>query len=165
MCPQIRKSNAAPVQSRTVRLDPSPLNHPCRDRTPTPPLAQSGSVADKLHVVDQSIRSRLDELKRIELERLRRKATEAYELSNGLDRDAIKEPLHLEHRNPHTFREEDLRRLVRKVGAAPDSRYAGDIGRAVAVRGVGESSGRFICIKYCFVIVCGYSISFLLSPN
>ncbi|KAF0290683.1 Nucleobindin-2 [Amphibalanus amphitrite] len=76
---------------------------------------KSGAVADKLHVVDPSIRSRLDELKRIELERLRRKATEAYELSNGLDREAIKEPLHLEHRNPHTFREEDLRRLVRKT--------------------------------------------------
>ncbi|XP_037069987.1 nucleobindin-2-like isoform X2 [Pollicipes pollicipes] len=76
---------------------------------------KSGQVADRLHVVDPSIRSKLDELKRIELSRLRQKATEAFELSNGLDREAIKEPLHLDHRNPHTFREEDLRRLVRKT--------------------------------------------------
>ena len=72
-------------------------------------------MADKLHVVDPSIRSKLDELKRIELDRLRRKATEAFELSNGLDRETIKEPHHLDHRNPHTFREEDLKRLIHKV--------------------------------------------------
>ncbi|XP_043232068.1 nucleobindin-2-like isoform X1 [Amphibalanus amphitrite] len=76
---------------------------------------QSGSVADKLHVVDPSIRSKLDELKRIELDRLRRKATEAFELSNGLDRNTIREPHHLDHRNPHTFREEDLRKLIHKT--------------------------------------------------
>ncbi|XP_037086650.1 nucleobindin-2-like isoform X3 [Pollicipes pollicipes] len=76
---------------------------------------KSGQVAEQLHVVDPAIRSKLDELKRIELGRLRQKATEAFELSNGLDRNTIKEPHHLDHRNPHTFREEDLRRLIHKT--------------------------------------------------
>ena len=103
-------------------------------------------MADLLHVVDPQIRSKLDELKRIELERLRKKATEAFELSNGLDRNAIKEPHHLDHRNPHTFRSEDLRKLILKVSQG--GRWTGPA--AVGKRG-SENGG---CSRICGVVAC-----------
>ena len=104
-------------------------------------------MADLLHVVDPQIRSKLDELKRIELDRLRKKATEAFELSNGLDRNAIKEPPHLDHRNPHTFRSEDLRKLILKV-----SRGGRRTGPAAVGKRGSENGGSS---RICRVWTCG----------
>lgn len=61
------------------------------------------------------MRTRLDELKREELERLRHLAIKQFELANEIDRDHLKINEHLDHENPHTFEQEDLRKLILKT--------------------------------------------------
>lgn len=61
------------------------------------------------------MRTKLDEIKRREVERLRDLASKAYELSNGIDRKHLKIPQHLDHGNEHTFEIEDLRKLIQKT--------------------------------------------------
>jgi nucleobindin len=51
---------------------------------------RSGKIAQELELVDHSVRTKLDELKRSELERLRGLAMELYERSNDIDRAHIK---------------------------------------------------------------------------
>lgn len=60
-------------------------------------------------------RSRLDEIKRIELERLRHLVTKENELRNGLDVDHLKVLEHLDHTNTHSFEIQDLKKLIAKV--------------------------------------------------
>lgn len=65
--------------------------------------------------MDHKVRTRLDELKREELERLRHLATKEYNLMNNLDLEHLKIAEHLDHSNKHTFEIEDLKKLIAKV--------------------------------------------------
>ncbi|XP_012526825.1 nucleobindin-2 isoform X3 [Monomorium pharaonis] len=75
----------------------------------------SGKIAHELQFVDHKIRTRLDELKREELERLRHLATKEHNLVNGLDVDHLKIAEYLDHSNTHTFEIEDLKKLIAKT--------------------------------------------------
>lgn len=76
---------------------------------------QSGKIAQELEYVNHNVRSQLDELKRIELQRLRELATRQFELSNHIDRDHMKIAEHLDHENQHTFEIDDLKKLILKT--------------------------------------------------
>jgi len=65
-----------------------------------------------LDYVSHHVRSKLDEIKRKELERLRALATREFELTNHIDRNHLKVPEHVDHGNEHTFEIEDLRKLI-----------------------------------------------------
>ncbi|CAG2065393.1 unnamed protein product, partial [Timema podura] len=78
----------------------------------------TGKIAQELEYVNHQVRTKLDELKRQELERLRHLASKEFEIRNGLDREHLKiGPEHLDHANPHTFEIEDLRKLIAKTTA------------------------------------------------
>lgn len=76
---------------------------------------RSGKIAQELEYVNHNVRSQLDELKRIELQRLRELATRHFELSNHIDRDHIKIAEHVDHENQHTFEIDDLKKLILKT--------------------------------------------------
>ncbi|XP_048263302.1 nucleobindin-2 [Bombus terrestris] len=76
---------------------------------------RTGKIADQLEFVNHNIRSRLDEIKRDELERLRHLATKENELKNGLDIEHLKIPEHLDHTNTRTFEIQDLKKLIAKT--------------------------------------------------
>lgn len=78
---------------------------------------QSGKIAQELDYVNHNVRSRLNELKRQELERLRHLARQAYEMSNGVDRRHMKIPEHIDHLNSDTFEVEDLKKLILKTSS------------------------------------------------
>lgn len=65
--------------------------------------------------MNHNVRSKLNELKRHELERLRHFAKQAYEAQNGIDRRHMKIPEHLDHKNSATFEVEDLKKLIQKT--------------------------------------------------
>nr|CAD7420158.1 unnamed protein product [Timema poppensis] len=76
---------------------------------------RTGKIAQELEYVNHQVRTKLDELKRQELERLRHLANKEFEIRNGVDREHLKiGPEHLDHANPHTFEIEDLRKLIAK---------------------------------------------------
>lgn len=77
---------------------------------------RSGKIAQELELVDHNVRSKLDELKRNELERIRGLAIQLYEKSNDIDREHMKVGEHIDHVNSHTFEIEDLRKLIVKTG-------------------------------------------------
>ncbi|CAH0716033.1 unnamed protein product, partial [Brenthis ino] len=84
---------------------------------------RSGKIAEQLDFVNHNVRTKLDEIKRRELERLRHLATRQFELTNNLDVHG-KVPVnkmvtneHLDHTNPHTFEIEDLKKLIHKTTA------------------------------------------------
>lgn len=76
---------------------------------------RTGKIAQELEYVNHNVRSRLDELKRIELQRLRELATRQFELTNEIDRDHMKISEHVDHENQHTFEIEDLKKLILKT--------------------------------------------------
>lgn len=78
---------------------------------------RTGKIAHELEFVDHNVRSKLDEVKRAELERLRHLAQREYELTNDIDVEhmKIRPPEHLDHDNPHTFEINDLKKLIHKV--------------------------------------------------
>ncbi|XP_071548084.1 nucleobindin-2 isoform X1 [Panulirus ornatus] len=76
---------------------------------------KSGKIARELHFVDHNVRTKLDELKRRELERLRHLAIKEHEKLTGVDRNLLKIPVHIDHRNPTRFEVEDLKRLIIKT--------------------------------------------------
>lgn len=77
---------------------------------------QTGKIAQELDYVNHQVRTKLDELKRQEIERLRHLATKNFELNKGIDTEHLKIiPEHLDHSNPHTFEVEDLVKLISKV--------------------------------------------------
>ncbi|XP_017059098.1 nucleobindin-2 [Drosophila ficusphila] len=76
---------------------------------------RSGKIAQELDYVNHHVRTKLDEIKRREVERLRELANQAYELSNDIDRKHLKVSQHLDHENEHTFEIEDLRKLIQKT--------------------------------------------------
>lgn len=66
--------------------------------------------------MNHHVRTKLDEIKRTELERLRHLASKEFELRHGLDTEHLKiPPEHVDLSNPHTFEIEDLRKLILKV--------------------------------------------------
>lgn len=80
---------------------------------------QSGVIAHELEFVSHKVRSRLDEIKRGELERLRHLASKQYDIENGLNTSHGKvgtanDKEHIDHANPHTFEIEDLKKLIAK---------------------------------------------------
>ena len=61
------------------------------------------------------MRTKLDEVKRREIERLRHLATKEFEIENDLDIDHLKIHEHVDHDNPHTFEIDDLKKLIATV--------------------------------------------------
>ncbi|ALC44148.1 NUCB1, partial [Drosophila busckii] len=76
---------------------------------------RSGKIAQELDYVNHHVRTKLDEIKRREVERLRELANKEYELRNGIDREHLKVAQHLDHGNQMTFEVEDLRKLIKKT--------------------------------------------------
>ncbi|XP_076622787.1 nucleobindin 1 isoform X2 [Colletes latitarsis] len=76
---------------------------------------RTGKIADQLQFLNHNVRSRLDEIKREELERLRHLATKENELKDGLDIDHLKITEHLDHTNTRTFEIQDLKKLIAKT--------------------------------------------------
>ncbi|XP_078043705.1 nucleobindin 1 isoform X4 [Augochlora pura] len=76
---------------------------------------RTGKIADQLQFVDHNIRTRLDEIKRKELERLRHLAIKENEIRNGLDIDHLKVADHIDHTNTRTFEINDLKKLMAKT--------------------------------------------------
>ncbi|XP_022667277.1 nucleobindin-2-like isoform X2 [Varroa destructor] len=87
---------------------------------------RNGQIATHLDLVDHKVRTKLDELKRIEVDRLRKLTQKKNELEHGvyrdgrlwrsvpkkgLDRDKLIND-HLDHDNQHTFEIEDLKKLI-----------------------------------------------------
>ncbi|GFQ66566.1 nucleobindin-2 [Trichonephila clavata] len=76
---------------------------------------RSGHIAKELEFVKHNVRTKLDELKRIEVDRLRKLIQEQMERTElGLNRKGggVKIPNHLDIENPHTFEIEDLKKLI-----------------------------------------------------
>jgi len=67
---------------------------------------RTGKIAEELEYVGRHVRSKLDELKRQELNRLREIARKAYGDSD---------PGHVDHENPHSFEKADLLKLIQQV--------------------------------------------------
>ncbi len=75
---------------------------------------RDGTIADELDFVHHNVRSQLDDIKRRELERLRHLTMRQYEMSQGIDREHIKVPGHLDVKLP-TFEKDDLKRLIKST--------------------------------------------------
>ncbi|XP_077301796.1 nucleobindin 1 isoform X1 [Arctopsyche grandis] len=81
---------------------------------------RTGKIAHELDFVHHNVRTKLDEIKRNELERLRHLVTKQFELTNNLDAAHAKiasHAEHLDHSNPHTFEIDDLKKLIYKTTA------------------------------------------------
>uniref|UniRef100_A0AAX7TCV9 EF-hand domain-containing protein n=1 Tax=Astatotilapia calliptera TaxID=8154 RepID=A0AAX7TCV9_ASTCA len=79
---------------------------------------KQGKLAKELDFVSHHVRTKLDELKRQEVNRLRTliKAKQDLEGGNAVDHQALlKQFEYLNHMNPHTFEVEDLDRLIRSA--------------------------------------------------
>ncbi|KAJ1524772.1 hypothetical protein ONE63_009649 [Megalurothrips usitatus] len=81
---------------------------------------RSGKIAHELEYVSHAVRTRLDEVKRSEMERLRKYTKKAHDLQQGLDTEhlgihSIPDQEHIDDTNPETFEIEDLRRLIAKT--------------------------------------------------
>ncbi|CAD5121236.1 DgyrCDS9769 [Dimorphilus gyrociliatus] len=81
---------------------------------------EAGDVAQHLELVSKGVRSKLDELKRQEIERLKIIAKLLKKNINQRDVKRYREKLidlveHLDHSNPTSFEEDDLRRLIKKA--------------------------------------------------
>merc|ERR1712088_256013 len=71
-----------------------------------------GSIAEELKFVDHNLRTKLDDVKRKEVDRLRKLAVKQYEKSNGINREEMKMPGHIDVSN-HRFDVEDLKKLIK----------------------------------------------------
>lgn len=76
---------------------------------------RTGKIAHELEFVNHRIRTKLDELKREELERLRHLAIKENQLNNGLDLKHLKIAEHLDHTNSRSFEINDLKKLIAKT--------------------------------------------------
>lgn len=78
---------------------------------------KSGKIAEELQFVSHHVRTRLDEIKRVELERLKELVEKKKQLEDP--NSIIDDPLHhhIDHANPHTFEIEDLKKLIKKTTA------------------------------------------------
>ena len=75
---------------------------------------RDGTIAHELEFVQHGVRTKLDEIKRRELERLRHLAVKQNEISQGIDRKHMKIPQHLEFQNPR-FEIDDLKKLIKST--------------------------------------------------
>ena len=75
---------------------------------------RDGSIAHELEFVNHGVRTKLDEIKRRELERLRHYAMRQNEISQGVDRKHMKIPQHVEIKSP-TFEIDDLKKLIQST--------------------------------------------------
>lgn len=77
---------------------------------------KTGKIASNLQFVNRNIRTKLDELKRKEIERLRQLIARKAAIHN-LKPDQINEllPKHLDHNNVDTFEEGDLEKLIKQA--------------------------------------------------
>lgn len=74
---------------------------------------KTGDVAHQLEYVNHNVRNKLDELKRMEIDRLRRLNIQAMERQEfGINREGIKLPHHVNYENPNTFEIDDLKKLI-----------------------------------------------------
>ncbi|XP_065226346.1 nucleobindin-2-like isoform X2 [Planococcus citri] len=69
---------------------------------------KSAKIADELEFVNHHVRSKLDELKRTELDRLRALVRESAHAN-------LTPPGHIDHENPNTFEVKDFKKLIKKV--------------------------------------------------
>ncbi|KAI7690783.1 Nucleobindin-2 [Sarcoptes scabiei] len=83
----------------------------------------SGHVAGIIDQVAPEIRSRLDELKRVEMERLRKLLAREHKLEEEMEDEQHRQKIgdddsvaaHIDHSNPHSFEAEDLQKLILKA--------------------------------------------------
>jgi len=75
---------------------------------------RDGSIAEELKFVDHNLRTKLDDVKRKEVDRLRKLAVKQYEKHNGIDRQNLKMPGHIDVSN-HRFDVEDLKKLIKST--------------------------------------------------
>ncbi|CAG9862139.1 unnamed protein product [Phyllotreta striolata] len=79
---------------------------------------RSGKIAEHLEFVSHHVRTRLDEIKRLELDRLKKLVEQKRKLedTNAID---LEDPMHhhVDHSNPHTFEIDDLKKLIAKTTA------------------------------------------------
>ncbi|XP_074603763.1 nucleobindin-2-like isoform X2 [Brevipalpus obovatus] len=68
---------------------------------------KSGAIAHELNFVNHQIRTKLDELKRVELDRLRKLTKQEHDAKEGIE--------HVDHQNPHSFEVQDLHKLIVKA--------------------------------------------------
>lgn len=75
---------------------------------------KSGKIASQLEFVSHNVRTRLDEIKRTELHRLRKGMDRIRQIEQNND---LTDPIHhhLDQTNPHTFEIEDLKKLIAKT--------------------------------------------------
>ncbi|XP_076262989.1 nucleobindin 1 [Rhynchophorus ferrugineus] len=76
---------------------------------------RSGKIADELQFVSHHVRTRLDEIKRIELQRLRMLTEKKQKLEQ--ENNLVEDPVHhhLDQSNLHSFEIEDLKKLIAKT--------------------------------------------------
>lgn len=88
----------------------------CRKKLETADVdsIRDGTIAHELEFVQHGVRTKLDEIKRKELERLRHLAVRQNELGQGIDKKHLKIPHHVEVRHP-TFEVEDLKKLIKST--------------------------------------------------
>lgn len=77
-----------------------------------PEEIRDGTIAKELEFLHHSLRTRLDEVKSRELDRLRKLAVRQYEAHHGIDHQNLKMPQHLDLTDLK-FRESDLRKLIK----------------------------------------------------
>jgi len=77
---------------------------------------RDGTIAKELEILNHGVRTKLDEIKRQELERLRHLAQRQFELNQGLDKKHFKIPQHLDVKSPR-FDQEDLMKLIKQTTA------------------------------------------------
>jgi len=78
---------------------------------------KTGAIAHQLEYVSHHIRTKLDELKRKEVGRLRELARQKRAMDK-MGKVAVDDklfPNHIDHSNPHTFETEDLKRLIKEA--------------------------------------------------
>jgi len=78
---------------------------------------KTGAIAHHLEYVSHHIRTKLDELKRKEVGRLRELARQkrAVDKMGKVANDDKLFPNHIDHSNPHTFETEDLKKLIKEA--------------------------------------------------
>ncbi|CAG0917368.1 unnamed protein product [Notodromas monacha] len=82
--------------------------------TVDPEDIKNGKIAQKLDMVSLNVRSKLDEIKRAEVERLRQIAMLEHERSQGVQ-SRIKVPGHVDYVRADSFGSEDLRKLMQQA--------------------------------------------------
>eukprot|EP00092_Neocalanus_flemingeri_P023705 GFUD01025710.1.p1 GENE.GFUD01025710.1~~GFUD01025710.1.p1 ORF type:complete len:542 (-),score=186.06 GFUD01025710.1:622-2247(-) len=75
---------------------------------------RDGTIAKELEFLNHNVRTKLDEVKRGELERLRHLAQKQFEIKQGIDRKHMKIPQHLEIKHP-SFEVADLQKLIKQT--------------------------------------------------